>query len=79
MADEEAAKYRQAWSDGDPDASNTFIGEAAGLIHGIEPAGVIIDPHGRRGRKPHRRRRPPHRPLTNRVSCAAHVRAAFCS
>jgi nitronate monooxygenase len=43
VADEEAAKYRKAWSEGDPEGSNTFIGEAAGLIRGIEPAGVIID------------------------------------
>jgi nitronate monooxygenase len=43
VADEEATKYRKAWADGDPEGSNTFIGEAAGLIRGIEPAGVIID------------------------------------
>ena len=42
VADEEAAKYRQAWAEGDPEGSNTFIGEAAGLIHAIEPAAVII-------------------------------------
>jgi len=43
VADEEAAKYRQAWADGDPDGSNTFIGEAAGLIPAIEPAAVLIE------------------------------------
>jgi nitronate monooxygenase len=43
VADEEAAKYRKAWAEGDPEGSNTFIGEAAGLIQGIEPAGVIIE------------------------------------
>ena len=43
VADEEAAKYRQAWAEGDPDGSNTFIGEAAGLIPAIEPAAVLIE------------------------------------
>ena len=43
VADEEAAKYRKAWADGDPEGSNTFIGEAAGLIHAIEPVAVIIE------------------------------------
>jgi nitronate monooxygenase len=42
FADEEAAKYRKAWADGDPEGSNTFIGEVAGLIHEIEPAAGII-------------------------------------
>jgi nitronate monooxygenase len=43
VADEEAAKYRKAWAEGDPDASNTFIGEAAGLIDAVEPAATIIE------------------------------------
>jgi nitronate monooxygenase len=43
VADEEAAKYRAAWAAGDPQGSNTFIGEAAGLIHAIEPVAVIIE------------------------------------
>ncbi len=43
VADEEAAKYLKAWAQGDPEGSNTFIGEAAGLIHAIAPAAVIID------------------------------------
>ena len=43
VADEEAAKYRAAWAAGDPDRSNTFVGEVAGLIHTIEPVGTIID------------------------------------
>jgi nitronate monooxygenase len=43
VADEEAAKYRKAWSEGDPEGSNTFIGEAAGLIHAVEPVAVIIE------------------------------------
>ena len=42
VADEEAAKYRKAWAEGDPEGSNTFIGEAAGLIQAIEPAAVLI-------------------------------------
>lgn len=43
VADEEAAKYRAAWAAGDPDKSNTFVGEAVGLIDGIEPVADIID------------------------------------
>lgn len=42
VADEEASKYRQAWADGDPDASNTFVGEAVGLIDAIEPVAIIL-------------------------------------
>lgn len=42
VADEEAAKYRAAWSAGDAENSNTFVGEGAGLIHSVEPAGEII-------------------------------------
>lgn len=42
VADEEAAKYRAAWAEGDPDRSNTFVGEAAGLIRTIAPAADII-------------------------------------
>jgi nitronate monooxygenase len=43
VADEEAAKYRAAWAEGNPEGSNTFIGEAAGLIHAVEPAAVIVE------------------------------------
>jgi len=43
LADEEAAKYRAAWAEGDPDYSNTFVGEVAGLIRTIEPVRDIID------------------------------------
>lgn len=43
VADEEAAKYRNAWAEGDPDNSNTFVGEVVGLIQDIEPAGQIIE------------------------------------
>lgn len=43
VADEEAAKYRQAWAEGDPDGSNTFVGEVVGLIDEILPASEIID------------------------------------
>jgi nitronate monooxygenase len=42
VAEAEAAKYRQAWLEGDPDNANTFIGEAVGLIDAIEPAGDIV-------------------------------------
>ena len=42
VADEEAAKYRKAWAEGDPEKSNTFVGEVVGLIRKIEPTGEII-------------------------------------
>ena len=42
VAEVEAAKYRQAWLEGDPGNANTFIGEAVGLIDAIEPAGDIV-------------------------------------
>lgn len=42
VADAEAANYRQAWAEGDPDGSNTFVGEVVGLIREIEPAGQIV-------------------------------------
>jgi nitronate monooxygenase len=42
VADAEAIKYRQAWLEGDPEGSNTFVGEAVGLIRSIEPAADII-------------------------------------
>jgi nitronate monooxygenase len=37
-----AAEYQQAWDQGDTTYANTFIGEAAGLIHDIKPAKTII-------------------------------------
>lgn len=43
VADQEAAKYRAAWIDGDPEKSNTFVGEVVGLIRSIEPAADIIE------------------------------------
>jgi nitronate monooxygenase len=42
VADTEAAKYRKAWAEGDPEGSNTFVGEVAGLIHEIEPVAGIV-------------------------------------
>jgi nitronate monooxygenase len=42
VADEEAAKYRKAWAEGDPQGSNTFVGEVVGLVHEIEPVAAII-------------------------------------
>ncbi len=42
VADQEAAKYRAAWANGDPQGSNTFVGEVVGLIRAIEPAGDIV-------------------------------------
>lgn len=43
VADEEAETYRRAWAEGDPDKSNTFVGEAVGLIDNIEPVATIMD------------------------------------
>ncbi len=39
----EGPRYRQAFADGDPEHTGVWFGEAAGLIHAIEPAGVIIE------------------------------------
>jgi nitronate monooxygenase len=42
VADEEAAKYRKAWAEGDPEGSNTFVGEVVGLIADISPVSAIL-------------------------------------
>lgn len=42
VADEAADKYRKAFAEGDPDESNTFVGEGVGLIHDVKPARDII-------------------------------------
>ena len=39
----EGPSYRKAFADGDPDNTGVWFGEAAGLIHTIEPASVIIE------------------------------------
>jgi nitronate monooxygenase len=44
VADHEAEKYRAAWAAGDPEHSNTFVGEGVGLIDDILPAADIL--HG---------------------------------
>jgi nitronate monooxygenase len=41
--DEAAAAWAAAWQAGDPDGSNTFVGEAAGLIGAVEPAAAVIE------------------------------------
>jgi nitronate monooxygenase len=38
----EGPHYRQAFSNGDPDNTGVWFGEAAGLIHAIEPAADIV-------------------------------------
>ena len=38
----EAPKYRQAFAAGDPDHTGVWFGEAAGIIHKIEPAADIL-------------------------------------
>jgi len=35
--------WSEGWSAGDPDRSNTFVGEAVGLIGAIEPAAEVIE------------------------------------
>lgn len=42
-AEEEAVTWRAGWAAGDPVTSNTFVGEAAGLIHDRPPAAEVID------------------------------------
>jgi len=42
-ADIEGPRYRAAFADGDPDNAGVVFGEAAGLIHSIEPAAVIVE------------------------------------
>jgi nitronate monooxygenase len=41
--DVEGPRYRQAFEAGDPDHTAVWFGEAAGLVHAIEPAATIID------------------------------------
>jgi nitronate monooxygenase len=35
--------WKEGWSAGDPERSNTFVGEAVGLIGAIEPAGAVVE------------------------------------
>ncbi|SLN24005.1 Nitronate monooxygenase [Roseovarius litorisediminis] len=42
-AQKQADAWRKAWMAGDPEGSNTFVGEAAGLIHDRPPAARIIE------------------------------------
>ena len=39
----EGPRYRQAFAAGDPDHTAVWFGEAAGLIHAIEPAAAIVE------------------------------------
>lgn len=43
QAKTEAARWAAAWEAGDTEIANTFVGEAAGLIHGRGPAGEMIE------------------------------------
>jgi nitronate monooxygenase len=38
-----ARDWHSGWSAGDPARSNTFVGEAVGLIGAIEPAGTVVE------------------------------------
>ena len=40
---EEGPRYRQAFEAGDPEEAAVWFGEAAGLVHAIEPAATIIE------------------------------------
>ena len=42
-AEHQAARWREAWVAGDTNIANTFVGEAAGLIHEVEGAGAIVE------------------------------------
>ncbi|PIE14499.1 MAG: oxidoreductase [Rhodobacterales bacterium] len=42
VAEEEAARWGQAWATGDVEVANTFVGEAAGLIHDRVPVAEIV-------------------------------------
>jgi nitronate monooxygenase len=39
----EGPRYRRAFAEGDPENTGVWFGEAAGLIHSIEPAGAIVE------------------------------------
>jgi nitronate monooxygenase len=39
----EGQRYRQAFNEGDPEHTAVWFGEAAGLIHAIEPAAAIVE------------------------------------
>jgi nitronate monooxygenase len=39
----EGPRYRQAFAEGDPENTGVWFGEAAGLIHSIEPAVAIVE------------------------------------
>ena len=39
----ERPRYQQAFTEGDPDNTAVWFGEAAGLIHAIEPAATIVE------------------------------------
>jgi nitronate monooxygenase len=38
-----AEEWGSGWAAGDPARSNTFVGEAVGLIRAIEPAGAVVE------------------------------------
>ncbi|QGX99939.1 nitronate monooxygenase [Roseovarius faecimaris] len=42
QAETESAKWKAGWAEGDPERANTFVGEAAGLIHDRPSAAEII-------------------------------------
>ena len=42
-AAQEGPRYRQAFEAGDPEEAAVWFGEAAGLVHAIEPAAAIIE------------------------------------
>ena len=41
-AAEEGPRWAAGWADGDPERSNTFVGEGVGLIGAIRPAAEVL-------------------------------------
>lgn len=42
-ADEEGPRYKQAFEAGDPEHTAVWFGEAAGLVHSVQPAARIVE------------------------------------
>lgn len=43
VAEVEAEKWRAAWSAGDIEVANTFVGQAVGLLDAVRPAGALVE------------------------------------
>jgi nitronate monooxygenase len=38
----ESARWKDAWTAGDTNVANTFVGEVVGLVNSIEPAAALL-------------------------------------